>query len=60
VSEADALAGDWPGWHIWRSQAGRWWAIRAGPVTVDADTPEQLAEALASQPAAASAAPGLS
>ena len=40
---------EFPGWHIWRSNAGRWWATRTGTVprredlgtarvmTVDAD-----------------------
>ena len=43
------LEAEFPGWHIWRSNAGRWWATRTGPVlrredlgatrvmTVDAD-----------------------
>lgn len=51
---------DFPGWHPWRSSAGRWWAVRraAGPPlgapdewarTVDADTPEGLRAVLAGQ-----------
>ena len=43
------LETEFPGWHIWRSSAGRWWATRTGLVlrredlgtgrfmTVDAD-----------------------
>ena len=43
------LEAEFPGWHIWRSSAGRWWATRTGAVlrrenlatgrvmTVDAD-----------------------
>jgi hypothetical protein len=43
------LEAEFPGWHIWRSNVGRWWATRTGPVlrredlgatrvmTVDAD-----------------------
>ncbi len=43
-----------PGWHIWRSSAGRWWATRTGTVlsredlgagrvmTMDADEPQAL------------------
>ncbi len=48
------------GWIIWRSDVGRWWATRRGPVdldairmgcamTLDADDPEALAAALAAQ-----------
>lgn len=48
------------GWTIWRSDAGRWWATRRGPVdleairrgcamTVDADDPAALAAALTVQ-----------
>jgi hypothetical protein len=61
---ADELAGiarDHPAWHVWRSQAGRWWATRLGHVrppygrdggyamTLDADSAEQLRAALAAQ-----------
>jgi hypothetical protein len=43
-----------PGWHVWRSSAGRWWATRTGTVldrddigagrvmTMDADDPQAL------------------
>ncbi len=62
VPAADGMAQEFPGWHIWRSQAGRWWATRLGKVawdqhhdpgfamTVDADTPAELAMVLACQP----------
>ena len=26
------LEAEFPGWHIWRSSAGRWWATRTGTV----------------------------
>jgi hypothetical protein len=54
---ADQLAelkAQFPGWHVWPSNAGRWWATRTGPVagrddfgagrvmTVDADDMEAL------------------
>lgn len=26
------LEAEFPGWHIWRSDAGRWWATRTGVV----------------------------
>jgi hypothetical protein len=56
------LAAAYPDWHIWRSQAGRWWATRVGRVaawdthgdpdfamTIDADSLDQLAQELAYQ-----------
>jgi hypothetical protein len=55
------LASSYPGWHIWRSQAGRWWATRIGraawdnhqdpdfAMTIDADTLDELAIELARQ-----------
>jgi hypothetical protein len=58
VTELDA---EFPGWHIWRSSAGRWWATRTGSVlrredlgtgrvmTVDADSDTELREQLATQ-----------
>jgi hypothetical protein len=51
---ADQLEAQFPGWHVWPSSAGRWWATRTGPVTgrdsfgagrvmtVDADDTEAL------------------
>jgi hypothetical protein len=55
------LEAEFPGWHIWRSSAGRWWATRTGPVlrrenlgtgrvmTVDADDPGALRDQLTVQ-----------
>jgi hypothetical protein len=52
---------DFPGWHIWHSNAGRWWATRTGLVlrredlgtgrvmTVDADDEAGLRKQLAIQ-----------
>ena len=55
---------DYPAWHVWQSQAGRWWATRLGHVrppadrdpdrpefatTLDADTAAELRQALESQ-----------
>ena len=51
---ATELEAQFPGWHVWPSSAGRWWATRTGPVTgrvsfgadrvmtVDADDMETL------------------
>jgi hypothetical protein len=51
---AAGLEAQFPGWHVWPSSAGRWWATRTGPVTgrdsfgvgrvmtVDADDMEAL------------------
>jgi hypothetical protein len=55
------LEAEFPGWHIWRSNAGRWWATRTGSVlrrddlgtgrvmTVDADDEAELREQLTAQ-----------
>jgi hypothetical protein len=55
------LEAEFPGWHIWRSNAGRWWATRTGFVlyrenlgtgrvmTVDADDERGLRDQLADQ-----------
>jgi hypothetical protein len=55
------LEADFPGWHIWRSNAGRWWATRTGSVlrrddlgtgrvmTLDADDETVLRDLLAAQ-----------
>jgi hypothetical protein len=55
------LEAEFPGWHIWRSNADRWWATRTGTVlrredlgtgrvmTVDADDPGALHEQLIAQ-----------
>ena len=52
---------DFPGWHIWHSNAGRWWATRTGVVlrreglgtgrvmTVDADNETDLRQQLTIQ-----------
>jgi hypothetical protein len=29
---AAGLEAHFPGWHVWRSSAGRWWATRTGTV----------------------------
>jgi hypothetical protein len=55
-----AIRRQFPGWQAWRSDAGRFWATRAGGArsaypqaewaeTVDGDTPGKLAEALTRQ-----------
>ena len=28
--EVTAIGQEYPDWHVWRSQAGRWWATRLG------------------------------
>ena len=55
------LEAEFPGWHIWHSNAGRWWATRTGSVarrndlgtgrvmTLDADDAAALRELLAAQ-----------
>jgi len=55
------LEADFPGWHVWRSNAGRWWATRTGAVlrredlgtgrvmTVDADDMDSLRNQLLAQ-----------
>jgi hypothetical protein len=55
------LEAEFPGWHIWRSNAGRWWATRTGSVlrredlgtgrvmTLDADDETGLCRQLAAQ-----------
>jgi len=55
------LEAEFPGWHVWRSSAGRWWATRTGAVlrredlgtglvmTVDADDMNALRKQLLSQ-----------
>ncbi|TVZ01680.1 hypothetical protein EAS64_29865 [Trebonia kvetii] len=59
--QAAQLEADFPGWHIWHSNAGRWWATRTGLVvrrddlgtgrvmTLDADDAGALREELAAQ-----------
>lgn len=46
-----ALQADFPGFHIWQSNLGRWWATRLGqraaqPLCLDADTAAGLRAAL--------------
>jgi hypothetical protein len=55
------IEAEFPGWHIWRSNAGRWWATRTGTIlrpeglgtgrvmTVDADDETGLRDQLAGQ-----------
>jgi hypothetical protein len=55
------LEAEFPGWHIWHSNAGRWWATRTGSVlrrddlgtgrvmTIDADDEAALRDQLAAQ-----------
>ena len=47
---------DFPGWHVWGTASGRWWATRTGreasykdgiPMTVDADSETGLREVIA-------------
>jgi hypothetical protein len=66
---AAELEARFPGWHVWLSSAGRWWATRTGPVTgrdsfgagramtVDADDMEALRAQLARQSRLDQAAP---
>jgi hypothetical protein len=56
-----AIRRQYPDWRPWRSDAGRFWATRAGTLprrippgyamTLDGDTPAQLAEAIRAQEA---------
>jgi hypothetical protein len=57
------LEAEYPGWHIWRSNAGRWWATRTGSVlrredlgtgrvmTLDSDDEQGIRDQLAAQAA---------
>jgi hypothetical protein len=56
-----AIEADFPGWHVWVSSLGRWWAVRQGPdarwsradrrpMTLDADDPRGLRVLLAQHP----------
>jgi hypothetical protein len=56
VTRLRAVEAEFPGWHAWRSNAGRWWATRTGPDeqrerpvprTVDADDEAGLRALLA-------------
>ncbi|WP_433467859.1 hypothetical protein ACQPZP_12120 [Spirillospora sp. CA-142024] len=55
-----AIEGDFPGWQVWRSDAGRWYATRSGDLsdaqlqagcamTVAADDPDGLRRLLLDQ-----------
>ena len=60
-AQAAKLEADFPGWHIWHSNAGRWWATRTGLVarrddlgtgrvmTLDADDAQDLRDQLTAQ-----------
>jgi hypothetical protein len=55
------LEAEFPGWHVWRSNAGRWWATRTGSVlrrqelgtgrvmTLDSDDEHGLRDQLSAQ-----------
>jgi hypothetical protein len=55
------IEAEFPGWHVWLSSAGRWWATRTGSVlrrenlgtgrfmTLDADDERDLCDQLATQ-----------
>jgi hypothetical protein len=57
-----ALEAEFPGWHFWRSNGGRLWAVRTGaraqwetdrdgpPMTVDADDEDAMREVLGELP----------
>jgi hypothetical protein len=59
AAELSHIAGEFPGWRPWVSDAGRWWATRRGrqsadppewwAMTVDADDADGLREAIARQ-----------
>jgi hypothetical protein len=64
ADEPAMIEQDYPAWHVWQSQAGRWWATRLGharpladrdpndpefAMTLDADTAAELRAALAFQ-----------
>jgi hypothetical protein len=59
AAELSHIAGEFPGWRPWVSDAGRWWATRRGSrladppewwaMTVDADDADGLRSAIAEQ-----------
>ena len=62
AAAARQIERDYPGWHVWISSLGRWWAVREGPdarwsradprpMTLDADDETGLREQLALHPA---------
>lgn len=74
TGELTAIRARFPGWHAWKSSAGRFWATRTGrrekpddlpfdaaaawAMTVDGDTAAKLREALAEQEEHAPSGPG--
>ena len=57
LAEAARMERNFPGWHVWLSSLGRWWAVRMGPgasygrgdhwpMTLDADDAEGLRDLL--------------
>lgn len=68
MAESAAIEGDFPGWAVWLSDTGRWWAYRtqADPltigqmragcrITVQAETPTELRTAIRAEQDAADA-----
>ncbi|MEV6865750.1 hypothetical protein AB0M44_32735 [Streptosporangium subroseum] len=60
MQTSDLTSPPCPGWHVWRSDHGRWWATRTSPFshaaeraeayrTVDADDERTLYELIAEQ-----------
>ncbi len=59
AEELSRIEREFPGWHPWVSSGARWWATRKGrhladppewwAMTVDADTADELREAIARQ-----------
>ncbi len=58
AAEARQIERDFPGWNVWRSRGGRWWATRTGrdarwgredqrPMTIDAGDADGLRAVLA-------------
>lgn len=39
--EAEQLAAEFPGWHIWRSSKGWWYATRRGNIPARRDRPPE-------------------
>lgn len=66
-SSLAAIRNAFPDWRPWRSDAGRCWAVRTGrlpgrgreyrAMTVDGDTPDQLAQAIEAEEAKARSGP---
>lgn len=63
AAELSAIESDYPGWRVWLSNIGRWWAVRQGtdghwtrgrnsaPMTLDADDAAGLRDLLATDAA---------